>query len=262
MFDLINITISDVADVLLVGILLYQIYRLLKGTLAFHIFVGLALIYWVAILVKALEMRLLANLLGQFLGAGFVLLAIVFQPEIRRFLFYLGKGSGIGKDNFWKRLLGQHDSLSNIEDISKEIIKALNNMSGTKTGALMVLADSVEKVVFNNTGVPINGNVSSKLLESIFDKGSPLHDGAVIISSGKIMAAGCVLPISENPDLPKRVGMRHRAAVGLTESLDADVFIVSEQTGKIAHAQKGKLRIGLPPNELNDLILNALQRGF
>lgn len=260
MFDLINIKISDVLDVLLVGILLYQIYRLLKGTLAFHIFVGLALIYWVAILVKALEMRLLANLLGQFLGAGFVLLAIVFQPEIRRFLFYLGKGSSLGKDNFWKRLLGETDTLSHIGDVANEIIKSLNHMSSTKTGALIVLADSVEKTVFNNTGVPINGNVSSKLLESIFDKGSPLHDGAVIISGGKIMAAGCILPISENPELPKRVGMRHRAAVGLTESLDADVFIVSEQTGKIAHSKKGKLRIGMSPDELSDLINSALHR--
>ncbi len=262
MFDFIDLKISDIADVILVGVLLYQIYRLLKGTLAFHIFLGLALIYWVAILVKALEMRLLASLLGQFLGAGFVLLAIVFQPEIRRFLFYIGKGSGIGKDNFWKRLFGQVDTSSNLNDITVELVKALQNMSNTKTGALIVLVDTVEKAVFSQTGVSINGNVSSKLLESIFDKGSPLHDGAVVISGGKIMAAGCVLPISENPDLPKRVGMRHRAAVGISENLDADVLIVSEQTGKIAHAKKGKLQIGVPPQTLNDLILNALQRSI
>jgi diadenylate cyclase len=261
MFDLIDVKISDVIDVLLVGILLYQIYRLLKGTLAFHIFVGLAVIYWVAILVKALEMRLLANLLGQFLSAGFVLLAIVFQPEIRRFLFYIGKGSGIGNENFLKRLLsGSNQTHNNITDISNEIIKSLNNMSGTKTGALIVLIDSVEKAVFQSTGVPINGHVSSKLLESIFDKGSPLHDGAVVISEGRIMAAGCVLPISESPELPKRVGMRHRAAVGLTEQLDADVLIVSEQTGKIAHSRKGKLRIAIPPDELQQIVLNALSK--
>jgi diadenylate cyclase len=261
MFDLIDVKISDVIDVLLVGILLYQIYRLLKGTLAFHIFVGLAVIYWVAILVKALEMRLLANLLGQFLSAGFVLLAIVFQPEIRRFLFYIGKGSGIGNENFLKRLLsGSNQTHNNIADISNEIIKSLNNMSGTKTGALIVLIDSVEKAVFQSTGVPINGHVSSKLLESIFDKGSPLHDGAVVISEGRIMAAGCVLPISESPELPKRVGMRHRAAVGLTEQLDADVLIVSEQTGKIAHSRKGKLRIAIPPDELEQIVLNALSK--
>lgn len=257
----IDIGIGDILDVLFVAFVLYQTYRLLKGTIAFNIFIGLAMIYWSSLLVQALEMRVLAKIMGQFLGAGFVLLVIVFQPEIRRFLFYMGKGSGIGnRDFFWQKLLRRPTEQGHIEQIANEIAKALRNMAETKTGALLVLADPGEKAVFINTGVRINGEVSGKLLESIFDKGSPLHDGAVVIAENKIVAAGCVLPVSENPELPKRVGMRHRAAVGISEQINADVLIVSEQMGKISHARKGQLTVNVASSDLYQILVNALKR--
>ncbi len=261
--NFLKFSLSDVLDILLVSILLYQLYRVLKGTLAYNIFIGLVLIYWLSILVQALEMRLLAKIMGQFLGAGFVLLVIVFQPEIRRFLFYVGRNSVIGKTGFLQNLLRNSDPAEAQFDNAKiEIVKAFSNMSNTKTGALIVIADSSEKASLVHTGLRINGEISSKLLESIFDKGSPLHDGAVLIAECKIIAAGCVLPVSENPDLPKRVGMRHRAAVGISEQIDAAVFIVSEQSGKISYAKNGKLSVNIPQHEFSELLENALRRSI
>lgn len=261
--DFLKFGLSDVLDIILVSILLYQLYRILKGTLAYNIFIGLVLIYWLSILVQALEMRLLAKIMGQFLGAGFVLLVIVFQPEIRRFLFYIGRNSIIGKTGFLQNLWRNSDPSGAQFEYSKiEIVKAFANMSSTKTGALIVIADSSEKASLAHTGLRINGEISSKLLESIFDKGSPLHDGAVLIAEGKIIAAGCVLPVSENPDLPKRVGMRHRAAAGISEQIDAPVFIVSEQSGKISHARNGKLQINVSQSEFAELLDHALRRSL
>ena len=255
-----EIGISDVLDILLVGILFFQLYKILKGSLAFNIFIGSILLYWMWLLVRLLDMQMLSSILGQFMGSGFVLLMIVFQPEIRRFLFYLGRGSGIGKEGFWRRFMScELKSIGQKQAVRDEIVRSLYNMAATRTGALVVITDATERDFFVNTGVAINGEISSKLLESIFDKGSPLHDGAVVISDYRIWAAGCVLPVSENPDLPKRVGMRHRAAAGISEQIDADVLIVSEETGKISHARKGVLQLGLTRPQIITVIDEAFE---
>ncbi len=253
-----DIQIWDVLDIILVGILIYQLYQLLRGSLAFTIFIGLLLVYLVSFVVSELNMNMLASILGKFLEAGIILLVIVFQQEIRRFLFYIGKGSGIGKQNFWQRLFKrERKSNQNNVQLKEELIRAINNMAASKTGCLLVFVDPSEKAFFTDTGVPIDGDISSKLVESIFSKTSPLHDGAVVITENRIVSAGCVLPVSENPDLPARVGMRHRAAAGASEQLDADVIIVSEETGKISHAKKGKLRVNITQNQLAE-VANAV----
>ena len=251
----------DILDIFLVGILIFQLYKLLKGSLAFNIFIGLLLVYLVSSIVTELNMSMLGNILGQFVQEGFILLVIVFQQEIRRFLFYIGRGSGIGKDNFLKQLFRRSSYQHSNKDVIKdELIRAINIMAKNKTGGLIVFVDSSEKRFFENTGVIINAEISSKLLESIFDKNVPLHDGAVVITENKILAAGCVLPVSENPDLPSRVGMRHRAAVGITEHIDAHVLIVSEETGRISYAHKSKLKVNITQNylaEVADIVLVA-----
>ena len=250
-----EIGIGDVLDVLLVSVLIYQFYKLLRGTLAFNIFIGLLLVYLMTYIARALNMNMIAGILGQFSGAGFILLVIVFQQEIRRFLFYLGRGSGIGKNRFWQRLFNR-PSASNTEKqhIKEEIERAIVRMANFKTGALIVFADPAEKRYFVDTGVRIDSEITTKLIESIFDKNTPLHDGAMVISDNRIYSAACVLPVSDNPDLPTHIGMRHRAAVGITEVIGADVLVVSEETGKISHAVKGNLYTQISKNTLSRLL--------
>lgn len=261
LFGFLKIGIADIFDVLLVAFLIYQLYKLLRGSLAFNIFLGLLIVYLAYAIVYALDMEMLASILKQFVDAGFIMLVIVFQPEIRRFLFYIGRGSGIGKGKFWQRLLKKRTQNEVVlHKIKDEIVRAVTRMAATRTGALIVFVDPSEKTFFAQTGVAINGDVSSKLLESIFDKNTPLHDGALVISDYKILSAGCVLPVSENPDIPSRVGMRHRAAVGVSEQVDADVIVISEERGKISWVKSGKMQMNISNATLKSLVEDALRK--
>ncbi len=254
-----EITFLDMLDILMFGILMYVIYRLLRGGLAFNILIGLFIIYLIWRVVSALGMTLLASALGQFIGVGGIVLVIIFQPEIRRFLTLLGKGSGIGRDNFIRRLFNSDlETNANITHISQELVNASQKMSASFIGAIMVLADSSEKAFFANTGAIIDAQISSRLLLSIFAKNSPLHDGAVVIIDNKIYAAGCVLPVSENPDLPSHLGLRHRAAVGISEQIDATVIIISEETGHISIAYKSNININVNEEEIEEALEKAL----
>lgn len=247
--------ILDLVDILLVSVLLYQVFKLLRGTLAINIFIGLILLYVISVIVKALDMKLLSNILGQFMGVGFIALLIVFQPEIRRFLLFLGKRINLGRIEVFKRIGGRaaQDSITEPE-VKSDILKAVEELASTKTGALIVLADTSEKLLYEDTGVKIDARVSRKLLLSIFNKTSPLHDGAVVISNSKITVAGAVLPVSENQDLPSGVGLRHRAAVGATEEADVRVIVVSEETGKISYAKDRQLAMNLSPKAIGNIL--------
>jgi len=237
-----EIRLLDIIDIALVGLLIYQLYRLLRGSLAFNIFIGLLLVYLAWYLVRAFEMQLLEGILGQFIGVGVIALLIVFQPEVRRFLLFIGRSSIVRRTRLWRRMMQRNwDARTDAEKYISEITAAVMNFSMSRTGAIIVFADSSRLQFFANSGVTIEAEITSKLLESIFQKGSPLHDGAVIISENKVVAAGCVLPVSENPYLPSRVGLRHRAGVGITEHSDAITIIVSEETGHISYAKVGKL---------------------
>lgn len=234
-----ELRILDFIDVFLVAILLYFIYKLLKGSIAFNSIIGIGFLYFIWHIVKALDMKMISSILGQFIGLGVLAFVILFQPEIRRFLLMLGKSRTFAKYKFLKSFFQDKD-----EDYSHEVnqlVYALQNMSNVKTGALVVISGNSQLQFICDTGVALNADISAKLLESIFEKKSPIHDGAIIISRNKILAAGCTLPLSDNLNLPKRIGTRHRAAVGISEKTDAITFIVSEETGKISITENGKL---------------------
>ncbi len=258
-----DVRLLDIIDVILVALLVFQIYRLLKGSLAFNIFIGLLLVYLCWWLVDALEMKLLSKILGPIIGVGMIAILIVFQPEIRRFLLYLGRARVLNKNNPWKNLLLLKFNLSvDHKTHTEQIIQACKNLYQTKTGALIVFAKTSKLQFFTDTGVPIKSYISAELLESIFLKKSPLHDGAVIIAENKILAAKCILPVSDNPDLPSRIGTRHRAAVGITENSDAIAIIISEDKKQFAYAEGGKLYTNISLEKLENIIKKALISSF
>ncbi|NJN33857.1 MAG: TIGR00159 family protein [Saprospiraceae bacterium] len=253
LFDIgfLNIRIWDIFDVLIVGYLMYLAYRLLKGTVAFNIFVGVVLLYGVWWLVGALKMELLAKLLGQFVSVGVVVVAIIFQPELRRFLLLLGNQTLRGRFQIFN--LNSDKNEDNYLEIN-ELKNAILTLSDTHTGALIVLANRSTMLNMSEKGTVLNAQISTALLLSIFNKESPLHDGAVIIAENKILATGVVLPLSENPDLPKDAGLRHRAAVGASETANVTAFIVSEETGNISMAHQGQLTSDLESPTLLKLL--------
>lgn len=251
-----EIGFTDLLDIFLVGLLIYQIYRLLKGSLALNIFLGLVLVYFVWFLVGLLEMRLLASLLGQFIEVGVIALLIVFQPEIRKFLLYLGRGNILRKSFSLRRIFSRNQrNEAEYYPVVKSIIAAIEHMRQGGTGAILVLCETSRLQFYANTGVLMDSLVSSKLLESIFEKNSPMHDGAVIISDLRIIAAGCVLPVSDNPELPSRIGMRHKATVGITELSDALSIVVSEEKLTISYARNGRLTQNVTLDELRMVLI-------
>lgn len=250
-----TVTLLDVIDVLLAAILIYQLYRLVKGTAAIYIFLGILMVYLFWLFVKALDMKLLSNILGQVIGVGVLAVIIVFQQEIRKFLTMIGSNSFLAKNNFPKGIFSKiiHEQKEPEID-SAPIIKALRQMSKSRTGAILVIEKNNDLSFFVNTGDVLDSVISKRLIENIFYKGSPMHDGAVIISQNKIKAARCILPISENPELPARLGMRHRAAIGITEQSDAVVITVSEETGEIAFVKEGEIKLNVSPEEIEKIL--------
>jgi diadenylate cyclase len=236
----IHIRIIDIIDILLVALLMYQIYMLIRGTIATYIFVTIITFYVLWLLVKD-NMLLLGSILGQIIGVGAIAIIVVFQQELRRFLImfssrYLPK-AGTSIDNFFSKI-SRGMPLMNIN----AIIKACVNMSKDKVGALIVLQRNSMLDNYVLTGDMLDSKTTSRLIESIFNKNSALHDGAVIIHNDKILAASCILPVSDNFELPENYGLRHRAGVGLTEQTDAIVIIISEKTGEISIAETGILK--------------------
>jgi uncharacterized protein (TIGR00159 family) len=245
----ITIRILDVIDVLLVAYLMYQVYLLIRGTVAMNIFIGILFVYLLWIIVKALDMQVLGTILGQVIGVGVIALIIVFAPEIRRFLIYIG-------NQYFTRNPLTLDRVIPINIIQepkvkiKSIIKACINMAKSRTGALIVISKKSELSVYADTGDLLNAETTSRLIESIFNKTSPLHDGAMIITNDRIIAARCVLPVSENLNLPPNYGLRHRAALGMSENTDSLIIVVSEQSGQISMAESGKLEPEVDPKDL------------
>ena len=236
--EFLNIGIIELIDIALVAVLIYQLYKLVRGTVAINIFIGLAAIYLLWKIVDAFHFQLLSEILGQFIGVGVIILVIVFQQELRKFLMFIGKGKVIKNKGFFKFNFNvQQDNHLN----TSAIAKACADMAKTKTGAIMVITQMDDLAVFSETGVAMNAAISVPMIESIFYKNSPLHDGAVIIRDNKIISARCVLPVSNSDDFPGHLGMRHRAAVGITEESDAVTVIVSEETGSISYVKDGEL---------------------
>jgi diadenylate cyclase len=246
--------ITDAIDIILVAIILYLVYNLVKGTAATNIFIGLALIYVAYIIVRAFEFKLLGSILGKFVNVGVIAIMIVFQQEIRKFLLYIGSNEFL-KNRNWKNVLKFSSSLQNelYLDI-KEVSAACFAMSETKTGALIVVSRRSDLKFYIQSGTPIDSVVNSKVIENIFFKNSPLHDGAVIIKDNRVLAARCILPVTEKENFPAHYGMRHRAAVGVTEVSDAIAITVSEQTGAVSLTVGGEINAELNREKLEYLL--------
>ncbi len=259
MFDFIKIELIDVIDIALVGLIIYQAYKLIRGTAALNIFTGILVFYFIWLIVRALQMDLLSAILGQVIGVGVLALIILFQQEIRRYLLRLGTrymDSG-QKLRIVNAFLGnKHKGVSLV--LLDELTQAVRRMSENKTGALIVLGKSSSLEFVIESGDRIDAIISRRLIENIFFKNAPLHDGALVIAHDKIVAARCTLPISENPHIPASFGMRHRAALGLTEQSDASVVVVSEENGGISFVVNGEIK---KINSINELRL-AIENSF
>ena len=253
-----DVTWVDFIDVSLVAILLYQVYKMIRGSLAVNIFLGILLLYLIYLIVRAAQMELLAKILGQFMGVGVLAMIILFQPEIRKFLLVLGRGTEF-RENIFSAISAGRNDYHDLFDVH-QVIEAAKTLKATRTGALIVFSRETELKFYIETGDPLDAEVTKRLLISIFYKNSPLHDGAVIIYKGRIKAARCVLPVSENDHLPTGFGLRHRSAVGMSESSDTLVMAISEETGRLILARNGKFLRGLKLRQVEQKILEYLHR--
>lgn len=236
----INFTIIDAIDIFVVALLLWQIYRAIRGTAALTIFVGIFIVYIIWVTVRFLEMELLSLILGQIIGVGVLALLIVFQQEARRYLLMLGNRYSATQKGFLQRLVSGKKTQHSAQ-YAAEMAAACFAMSATRTGALIAIERTSDLEVYSTTGDHIDAEISTRLIQNIFFKNAPLHDGAMIIKDSRIRSARCILPSSDNPHIPPHLGMRHRAAIGLTEHSDALVIVVSEETGRVSAVEAGKI---------------------
>ena len=245
--------IKDALDVLLVAFFTYQIYKLMKSSGTLTVFSGIVSVVIVWVLVsQVLEMRLMGAILDKFISVGFLVLVILFQDDIRRFLVALGSNRGW---KFLARIFSRKDTET--EEQQKYIapvVLACMNLARKKTGALIVVQREMDLSAYIHTGEIFTADVNTRLIENIFFKNSPLHDGAMIIVDGKIKAAGCILPVAQSLKLSKDMGLRHRSGVGMSKETDAIVIIVSEERGIISVAHNGKISINLSAEDLQQIL--------
>ncbi|MDR1054997.1 MAG: diadenylate cyclase CdaA [Prevotellaceae bacterium] len=255
--DFIHITFIDIIDILMVAAIMYQIYKLIRGTAAINIFVAIILLYFLYLIVKVLKMEMMSLILGQFIEVGVLALIILFQQEIRRFLLHIG--TNYMQRNSKIRWLISGKTTKQMSVKTEDIMEACRSMSESKTGALIVIARRSSLDLYAETGDIVDADLSQRLLQNIFFKNAPLHDGAVIILGERIYAARCTLPTTENPNIPAHYGTRHKAALGISELTDAVVAVVSEETGSISYVENGIIKSWLTAEKLKDLLDNALK---
>ena len=254
----IHFGIIDIIDILLVAFILYEVYELIKGTAASKIFSAVVLIYFVSLFVEMLKMKLLSTIMGTIINVGVIALIVVFQQEIRKFLLMLG--SRYTKENYLALFKNIKTEGNYTADSIAKICKAAVEMSDAKTGALIVISRGSSLKAFTEFGEIINSDINAQLIESLFYKNSPLHDGALLIQNNKIYAAKCILPVSENPELKEGLGLRHRSALGMSEVSDTITIVVSEQSGNISIAHDSKIFQIKNFDRLPKIITNYLSR--
>lgn len=252
--------IKDAIDILLVAMLLYYVWRLMKSSGSLNIFYGILVfvVTWIVVS-QILEMKLLGSIFDKLVSVGVIALIILFQEEIRRFFLTLGSQRQL---NFITKYFVKRKDGAEKEHADQQLMRivlACDYMSKNYVGALVIIERDMSLTDIIKSGETIDANISTELIKNIFFKNSPLHDGAVIISHNRIMAAGCILPVSHNLNIPKELGLRHRAALGITSQSDAIAIIVSEETGAISVAQGGEFRLRLASNELESYLINALK---
>ena len=249
-----GIGIKDIIDILLVATLLFYLYRIMKESGTMNIFVGVLsfIVVWV-LTSEILEMRLIGSILDKFMSIGLLILVILFQEQIKRFLVAIGSHR---RWNFLREIFKHKHSGE--EDNSKKwvmpVVYACMNLARSKTGALIVVQREMNLENFEKTGDIIDANINSRLIENIFFKNSPLHDGALIIAGNRIKSAGCILPVSHDTNIPRSLGLRHRSALGIAQETDAVAIVVSEETGNVSVASRGKLSIKLSSTELEHIL--------
>ena len=247
-------TFIDFLDILLVAGLLFIVYKAMKGTSAPYIMVGIVIIYLVWVVVKALNMELLSTILGQIISVGVIALLVIFQPELRRFLFTLGMRQK--EMDFISRFLSIQRKHSSTK--TSPIASACRDMSEEKIGALIVFRRKDDLQFVIESGIALDATITVSLIKNIFFKNAPLHDGAVVIENNRIIAAKCILPVTQS-NVPKSYGTRHRAAIGVSEMTDAVVLVVSEETGAISIIKGGKIKSKIDPQKLNSQLKLALE---
>jgi len=248
-----EIGFKDVIDIIAVTILIYQVYKLMRGSMAVKVFLGFLSLYLTYLIVNAAQMELLSAILGQFMGVGVLAVIILFQQEIRKFLLIIGKSTTFRRENLFNNFPWVKKEAKETFNVTA-VIEAAKSMGASNTGALIVFSKTSELKFYIDSGDRIDGIISKRLLLSIFNKNSPLHDGAVIIYNGKISAARCILPVSDQDNLPAQFGLRHRAAIGMSEVTDTLVLVVSEETGQMSIVRNGKVFHNLSAQELRKKI--------
>lgn len=256
--DFLKFGITDVIDIVLVAILLYYIYKLVRGTVAINIFIGIVIVWGFWKLTELLDMKMISSMVGGFMQVGLIALIIVFQQEIRKFLLMIGSTNFANKRKFVKhfKFLKQEGLVSELDIDS--ILAACDRMAKTRTGAILVIKRNNSLDFVKSSGDPMNIEVNKPIIESIFYKNSPLHDGAAIIANNQIVATRVILPVSKDRSMPQRYGLRHRAAVGITERTDAVALVVSEETGQITYIKSGEFVLFKDLAELGGLIKEDL----
>ena len=247
-------TFIDFLDILLVAGFLFIVYRAMKGTNAPYIMVGIIMVYLGWVIVKALNMELLSTILGQVISVGVIALLVIFQPELRRFLFTLGRRQK--ELDFLTRFFSLNRKQGNTN--TSPIVSACLDMSENKVGALIVFRRKDDLQFIIEGGIALDANITVSLIKNIFFKNAPVHDGAVVIDNNRIVAAKCILPVTQS-NVPKSYGTRHRAAIGVSEMTDAVVLVVSEETGAISIIKGGKIKSKIDPQKLNSQLKLALE---
>lgn len=247
--DFLNLRFLDILDIVFVAILLFYMYKLVKGTVAVNIFVGIVIVYFIGKLTQLFQMELLSSVLGEFIGVGMFALIVVFQQEIRKFLLMIGSTNFTQRRKFLRQLKFVKDD-TQISTNVNAIIKACEAMGRNFTGALIIIQKSTNLDFVKNSGDNMNIEINQPIIESIFHKNGPLHDGAMVIEDNKITATRVILPVSNDRSIPLRFGLRHRAAVGITEKTDALALVVSEETGQISYVKDGEFIMFDDPEEL------------
>jgi uncharacterized protein (TIGR00159 family) len=238
--NFIDLKITDLIDIFLVAVLLYYIYKLVRGSVAINIFIGIVIVWGFWKLTELLGMKMISSMVGAFMQVGLIALIIVFQQEIRKFLLMIGSTNFANKKNFLKHFkFLKQQGLSTSVNIDA-LLKACQNMASTRTGALLVIERNNSLDFVKSTGDKMYIEITQPIVESIFYKNSPLHDGAAVIANNYIVATRVILPVSNERKIPLHFGLRHRAAVAITERTDSVALVVSEETGKISYIRNGE----------------------
>lgn len=256
--NFLDFKVTDIIDIILVAVLLYYIYKLVRGSVAINIFIGIVIIWGFWKLTELLEMEMISSMVGGFMQVGLIALIIVFQQEIRKFLLMIGSTNFANKRNFLKRFkFLRADGIGTNVNVDA-ILGACEIMGMAKTGAIIVIKRNNSLDFVKSSGDHMHAEVNQPILDSIFYKNSPLHDGAIVIEENYITATRVILPVSNDRSIPLRFGLRHRAAVGITERTDALALVVSEETGNISYIKNGEFVLFKKLSELSTMIKEDL----